>query len=61
MAGRRKAAKKAVKKAVERSPGLLGRAARGLGGRMRRIEAAVEGAQARPKKKKRAAAKKRKL
>ncbi len=59
MAERRKTVKKAVRKAVKRNPGLLGKAARGLGGRMRRIEAAVEGAQTAKKKKR--AVKKRKL
>lgn len=59
MAGRRKTVKKAVKKAVQKNPGLLGRAARAFGGRTRRIEAAVTGAQAAKKKKR--AVKKRKL
>ena len=48
MAGKRNA----VKKAVKRNPGLLGRAARALGGRRRQIEKAVSGAQTRVVKKK---------
>lgn len=59
MAGRRKTVKKAVKKAVQKNPGLLGKAARAFGGRTRRIEAALEGAQATPKKKKRVVKKKK--
>lgn len=58
MASRRKTVKRAVKKAVQRNPGLLGKAARAFGGRARRIEAAVEGGQA---KKKKRTVKKRKL
>ena len=56
MAGKRNAAKKAVKKKVLKNPGLMGRAARALKGRRAAQEAMILGkAKAAKKKKKRTA------